>query len=332
MEDVGEKIVVTVGGIHHELLVKTIEQGEKIIVSVGEVNHEIIKDDKAMEGKDVKQGYHPSSRIWNLLDNPRSSVLACIYYCFSLAILLLYLLTMVLNTMPFIMHKDENGHLMSNPQLDWIQIVCAILSTVELAPRFIFSPSKKDFMLSMSTIVDILASLQFVVVCALRHFGVVIYHANIVATHQVGYYDENTHRSFYAQPGLLTTLPLSLLTVLGAAWVLKLVRYSSSLQRFFSQVWSTRNYFFLLLQMLVVMVMFFGTLAYWAERDEMDTMYTDLPTSFYWALITLTTVGYGDMSPITVLGQIVSCVCAVSGVATIITICTIISITITRNN
>jgi len=327
----GEKIVVTVGGTHHEILVKTLEQGEKIIVSVGEVKHEIIKDEKVMEGKDVKEEYQPTSRIWNLIDNPRSSDLACIYYCWSLTILLVYLLTMVLNTMPSIMHQDENGHLMSHPWLDWIQIVCAVLCTLELVPRFIFSPSKKDFLLSMSTIVDIVASLQFLVVCVLRLVGLVTYHSNIVATPQVGYYDKNTHSSFYSQPGLLITLPLSLLTVLGAAWILKLVRYSSSLQTFFSQVWSARRYVFLLLQMLVVMVMFFGTLAYWAEREEGDTMYRDLPTSFYWALITLTTVGYGDMYPITVLGQIVSCVCAVSGVATIITICTITSITITRN-
>ena len=92
---------------------------------------------------------------------------------------------------------------------------------------------------------------------------------------------------------------LSLLTVLGSAWILKLVRYSSSLQRFFSQVWSTRNHVFLLLQMLVVMVIFFGTLAFWAEREEEDTMYTDLPTSFYWALVTLTSLGYGDITPTT---------------------------------
>jgi len=356
MENLGEKIVVTVGGIAHEILVKTIEEGEKVILIVGEVKHEIVIHDKAMEGKSVKQEYPPTSRIWNLIANPGSSDLACIYYCFSLAILLLYLLTMILNTMPVIMHQDEQGNLLPNPWLDWIQIVCAILCTLELVPRFLLSPSKKEFLLNMTTIVDILASLQFLVVCVLRLAGVVTYHSNMVATHthQVGYgyydedydedlakdyaedYDEETQMGFYDQFKLWMrtwTLPplLSLLTVLGSAWILKLVRYSSSLQRFFSQVWSTRNHVFLLLQMLVVMVIFFGTLAFWAEREEEDTMYTDLPTSFYWALVTLTSLGYGDITPTTVLGKIVACACAVSGVATIIIICTIITITITRN-
>jgi len=335
MGEAGEKVVLIVGGIHHEIIVKTLQNGEKIILNVGGVNHEILvdsmqKDDKPLEIQEMNgKNVQPSSRLWNLLDNPNSSVPARLYYCVSLSTLLIYLLAMVLNTIPSIILVDSYGNQYPNPVLTWIQVVCAIICTMEIVPRFIFSPSKKEFIMSGTTIVDIVASLQFMLVFILRLAGFASYHGNIV-TLPLPIYDEDTRSSFFVQEGLIHKVGFGLLTVLGYAWILKLVRYSSTLQTFFSQLWSTRNHLFLLIQVLIVMVLLFGSLAFWAENDEPDTMFYSLPNSFYWALITITTVGYGDIFPTTVFGQIVSCVCAVSGVTTIIIITTITAITITK--
>lgn len=255
--------------------------------------------------------------MWNLIDNRKSSIFACIYYCVSLSLLLLYLLAMVLNTIPSILRFDENGEMMSNPWLDWVQIVCGCLCTMELVPRLIFSPSKKEFLMSLSTVVDILASLQFVVVSVLRLAGVVTYHVHTVAS-----------RSDWAACDNL----YSVLSILGYVWILKLVRYSSSLQTFFSQVWSIRNHLFLLVQIMAVLALLFGSLVFWTEKNEEDTLFTDMPTSLYWALITLTTVGYGDISPYTGFGKLLACVCGVSGITSIILTITTMAITITRQS
>lgn len=57
---------------------------------------------------------------------------------------------------------------------------------------------------------------------------------------------------------------------------------------------------------VVILVVILGTLMYMVEGDEPNTQFTDIPTSIYWAIVTLTTVGYGDITPVTIFGRFLS--------------------------
>ena len=71
----------------------------------------------------------------------------------------------------------------------------------------------------------------------------------------------------------------------------------------------------LLLLILLIPVILFSSIIYYIERtlDGLDTKFRSIPESFWWSLITMTTVGYGDMTPKTWVGKIIGGACAICG-------------------
>ena len=66
---------------------------------------------------------------------------------------------------------------------------------------------------------------------------------------------------------------------------------------------------------VVLMVTIIGAVMYLVEGGEPDTTFTSIPRSIYWAIVTLTTVGYGDITPVTELGQFLSALVMILGYA-----------------
>ncbi len=64
---------------------------------------------------------------------------------------------------------------------------------------------------------------------------------------------------------------------------------------------------------VVIMVVSLGTLMYMVEGNVEGTEFKDVPTSIYWAVVTMTTVGYGDIAPVTALGRFLSMLIMLTG-------------------
>lgn len=79
-----------------------------------------------------------------------------------------------------------------------------------------------------------------------------------------------------------------------------------SLRRSFNKI----LVFFLFVLILVISI---GTIMFVVESGEQNTEFTDIPTSIYWAIVTMTTVGYGDITPITPVGRFLSAVVMMLG-------------------
>ena len=70
----------------------------------------------------------------------------------------------------------------------------------------------------------------------------------------------------------------------------------------------------LLFSLVIMGMLFYGSLEYFIENGEEDTGFYSIPQGMWYAVQTLTSLGYGDFSPTTLLGKLVGSACAVSGV------------------
>lgn len=97
--------------------------------------------------------------------------------------------------------------------------------------------------------------------------------------------------------------------------ILKLLRFMPSLRVFWVAVFSARHQLILFYSFIAIVMIVFGTLMYLIEGPKYG--FTTLNASVYWAIVTVTTVGYGDITPHTPLGRIVASVLILIGYSVI---------------
>ena len=95
----------------------------------------------------------------------------------------------------------------------------------------------------------------------------------------------------------------------------KLARYSNSMQTLASVFKSKADDLAVAFFILFIVLIFASTLMYYAEREAQPEVFSDIPSSMWWGVITLTTIGYGDTVPVTVTGKVVGGAVAILGIA-----------------
>jgi voltage-gated potassium channel len=132
--------------------------------------------------------------------------------------------------------------------------------------------------------------------------------------------------SFYGIIDFLSTIPLYLSYVLAGSQVLlavrafrllrvfrilKLVRFLGEASQLKSALRASSAKITVFLFAVLILSVMLGTLMYLVEGDEAG--FTSIPMSIYWTIVTLTTVGYGDIAPITPQGQFIATVIMLLG-------------------
>ena len=120
-------------------------------------------------------------------------------------------------------------------------------------------------------------------------------------------------------PSLLQFLGFDLrwLRVLRMVRLLKISHYSSALEDLASAIFAERRAFGASLYILAIATFLSSALIYIAEHDVQPENFSSIPGTMWWSIITLTTVGYGDVSPVTGLGKVVGAITALMGVCTV---------------
>jgi voltage-gated potassium channel len=110
--------------------------------------------------------------------------------------------------------------------------------------------------------------------------------------------------------------------------VLKLAEYLHESGMLGRALWASRRKVSVFLLTMVTLVVIIGTLMYVVEGEEHG--FTDIPTSIYWAVVTLTTVGYGDLAPQTALGKALASIAMLLGYGIIAVPTGIVTLELTR--
>lgn len=171
----------------------------------------------------------------------------------------------------------------------YIECVCNAWFTLEILVRFISSPNKCEFIKSSVNIIDYIATMSFYIDLILQKYASHVENADI----------------------------LEFFSIIRIMRLFKLTRHSSGLKILIQTFRASAKELTLLVFFLVLGIVIFASLVYYAERIQTNPHndFNSIPLGLWWALVTMTTVGYGDMAPKTYVGMFVGALCALAGVS-----------------
>ncbi|XP_060560572.1 potassium voltage-gated channel protein Shaw-like [Ruditapes philippinarum] len=262
-------------------------------------------------------------RIWQFLEEPSTSRGAKVYAVLSMFFVVLSIAIFCLETYHWfrvpipganahnaskydtyfsptgdqcIRTKHESGQYLfeetePHPAMTYLDYVCAAYFTIEYIARFFFAPSKLKFIKGPLNVIDLL--------CLVPHLIAII----MVTVDPYGS-SKDTSNLFRAFLALRTVRILR---------IFKLMKHYSAFKILVYTIKVSTKELLLMVIFLFTGVLIFASIIFYTENDTFDS----IPVGFWWALVTMTTVGYGDKVPKTEGGYIIGCGCVLCGVLTV---------------
>ncbi|CAG9534643.1 unnamed protein product [Cercopithifilaria johnstoni] len=249
-------------------------------------------------------------KIWALFDEPWSSQYAKMISCSSIFFIILSVVSFVLKTHPAfqipsitVSYNTKVGSddiqsiatfkqfTTAHPAFFCIDLMCNIYFSAELIIRMIFAPSLQRFIKSPITIVDLLAT---------------------------GFFYFNWFMICFISDKLSSD-SIDFLSILYVLRLFKLTQHFSGLKILTQTFKASAQELLLLVFFVLLAIVIFAALVYYAERigNNPQNQFTSIPAGLWWAIVTMSTIGFGDMVPKTYLGMLVGSLCALMGVLTI---------------
>ncbi|XP_054435828.1 potassium voltage-gated channel subfamily A member 6 isoform X3 [Pteronotus mesoamericanus] len=266
-------------------------------------------------------------QVWLLFEYPESSGPARGIAIVSVLVILISIVIFCLETLPQFRADDDaytfhpgiapggvgaggssslstfGGSFFTDPFF-LVETLCIVWFTFELLVRFSACPSKPAFFRNIMNIIDLVAIFPYFIT---------------LGTELVQQQEQQSASGGGGQNGqqAMSLAILRVIRLVRVFRIFKLSRHSKGLQILGKTLQASMRELGLLIFFLFIGVILFSSAVYFAEADDDDSLFPSIPDAFWWAVVTMTTVGYGDMYPMTVGGKIVGSLCAIAGVLTI---------------
>ncbi|XP_048506133.1 potassium voltage-gated channel protein Shaker isoform X2 [Athalia rosae] len=237
-------------------------------------------------------------KVWLLFEYPESSQAARVVAIISVFVILLSIVIFCLETLPEFKHykvfnttanvtKIEEDEVpdITDPFF-LIETICIIWFTFELSVRFLACPNKLNFFRDVMNIIDIIAIIPYFITLA-----------TVVAEEEdtlnlpkapVSPQDKSTNQA-------MSLAILRVIRLVRVFRIFKLSRHSKGLQILGRTLKASMRELGLLIFFLFIGVILFSSVVYFAEAGSQESFFKSIPDAFWWAVVTMTTVGYGDM-------------------------------------
>lgn len=191
----------------------------------------------------------------------------------------------------FTLFLGEEPHIDSHIVLHYLDYIAFVYFVVELFVRFIVSYSKRKFFREALNVMEL--------VCIIAHFVSLIEH-----TFRVDHATDVHHET-----ALEVLFLVKSFRIMRVFRIFRLFRHFSGFKVLAYTILVSLHELLLILSFLFAGVLIFSSMMYYAEK----TTFPSIPYAIWWALVTMTTVGYGDVTPKTPMGYCIGALCVVSG-------------------
>lgn len=192
----------------------------------------------------------------------------------------------VVNVTALILETVSSFHARWEAWFDWIELITVAVFSVEYVLRVWSVTADKDYSHSIT------GRLRFMVT-------------------PLAIFDLLAISSFYLY---LLGVDAGFLRVFRIARLAKLWRYSRTLRTFGAVITNKRQELGLTLVIMFLLLIVASALLYYAERAAQPEAFSSIPAAMWWGVVTVTTVGYGDIYPMTSLGRFMGAIFAVIGI------------------
>ncbi|XP_037623272.1 potassium voltage-gated channel subfamily D member 2-like isoform X2 [Sebastes umbrosus] len=255
-------------------------------------NAERLQDDEEMDQSNDAPPVNLSSRefLWRAFENPHTSTMALVFYYVTGFFIAISVMANVVETVPCGAMPNRSKELSCGDRYALaffcLDTACVMIFTVEYLLRLIAAPSRYKFMKSVMSVIDVVAIMP--------------YYIGLVMT-------DNDQVS-----GAFVTL-----RVFRVFRIFKFSRHSAGLRILGYTLKSCASELGFLLFSLTMAIIIFATVMFYAEKGSTASKFTSIPAAFWYTIVTMTTLGYGDMVPKTIVGKVFGSICSLSGVLVI---------------